>query len=159
MEFTCDDCPQDTAKVREGCTMWCTGCGAELGSCTVYLRGYANPMVHVRRQAYSRAKRFQKYLRRVIKHSAVAEDLLQNFDAIMDIYSAFEFLWHSGFNSCRKYFYAKPVMLKAACSLLGICCDSLPSLKDLEREVVQNLELDTLKKEKIATMSILNRYI
>ena len=139
--------------------MWCTGCGAELGCCTVYLRGYANPMVHVRRQAYSRAKRFQKYLRHVIQQSPIAAELLQNFDNIMDIYSAFEFLWHSGLNSSRKYFYAKPVMLKNACSILGICCDSLPSLKDLEREAVQNLELDALKKEKIATMSTLNKYV
>ena len=139
--------------------MWCTGCGAELGKSPVYLRGYANPMVHVRRQAYSRAKRFQKYLRHVIQHSKVSEDLLQNFDEIMDIYSAFEFLWHSGFNSTRKYFYAKPVMLKAACSLLGICCDGLPCLKDLMREEVQNVELEKLKKERMAVMSILNRYL
>ena len=84
---------------------------------------------------------------------------MQKFDEIMDIYSAFEFLWHSGLNSSRKYFYAKPVMLKAACSLLGICCDSLPSLKDLEREAVQNIELEKLKKERMAVMSILNRYL
>ena len=159
MEFTCKDCPEHTLTARDGCTMWCAGCGADLGRSPVYLRGYANPMTHVRRQAYSRAKRFQKYLRHVIKHCKVTELLLQNYDAILDIYSAFEFLWQTGFDSSRKYFYAKPVMLKAACCLLGICCDRLPSLKDPEREAVQNLELDRLMRLRITRMSYLGRYI
>ena len=116
-------------------------------------------MVHVRRQAYSRAKRFQKYLRHVLQHSSVKADLLQNFNDIMDIYAAFEFLWRSGRNSTRKYFYAKPVMLKAACALLGISHETLPSLKDLEREEVQRAELGNILKEPMARMSVLNRYL
>ena len=159
MEFTCTECPDNTIQVTEGNTVWCSGCGAELGKRPVYLRGYANPITHVRRQAYSRAKRFQRYLRHVIQYSAVAAELLQNFDAIMDIYSAFEFLWQTGFKSSRKYFYAKPVMLKAACMLLGICPDSLPSLKDLEREGVQNKELVRLCHMRMAKMSALGRYL
>ena len=158
MELKCPVCPEAIC-VREDARIWCTGCGTELGKSPIYLRGYATPMHYVRRQAYSRVKRFRKYLVHVIRYCKVSDALWQNFDIVLDLYSAFEFLWQAGLHSKRKYFYAKPVMLKAVAGLLGIPCDGMPSLKDSEREVCQKAELEVLKKLRCTGLTCLRNYI
>ena len=155
----CPECSETTLQVREGAYIWCTGCGAELEWSPQYLRGYATPMIFARRQAYSRAKRFRKYLVHVIATCKVSGDLCQNFDTVLDLYAAFEFLWQSAFVSTRKYFYAKPVMLKAVCMLLKIPVEGMPCLKDHDREVVQNAELSRLLKHQGVACTCLREYV
>ena len=70
--------------------------------------------------------------------------MLQSFYDILDLYSKFEFTWTNS-ESNRIYFFAKPVMLRYCCEVLGLETDNLPSLKDKNRIKEQARELSNLK--------------
>ena len=142
------DCGDVSTCVEQN-IVWCTGCGAQLGTEVLYVRGYANPQTYKRRQVYSRQKRFRTYVLRVVKTLAEGARLalLKSLDNMLDVYSLIEFAWQSGVNSERKYFYAKPVMLYVCASLVGIETDELPCLKDKTRESAQYKEIAAIIEE------------
>ena len=92
-----------------------------------------------RNQVYNRRKRFGEYIQRVCKNVSV----LRRYYDILDLYAMFELMWVRN-PSKRKYFFAKPVMLKVCCRQLKLDVAGLPSLKDRNREVDQENQLRAL---------------
>lgn len=135
----CPSCNTETLGIQDGVHLWCDGCGISLKSSPVYVTGYCQSH-SCKNQIYSRRKRFGKYLQSVCHQKSV----LHSFYDILDLYSRFEFSWTQS-KSKRIYFFAKPVMLRVCCELLGICTDNLPSLKDKNRVKEQAMELATLR--------------
>ena len=135
----CPRCNTETLGIQDGVHLWCDGCGIALKSSPVYVTGYCQSH-SCKNQIYSRRKRFGKYLQSVCHQKPV----LHSFYDILDLYSRFEFSWTQS-KSKRIYFFAKPVMLRVCCELLGICTDNLPSLKDKNRVKEQANELATLR--------------
>ena len=136
----CPSCNTETFGIQDGVHLWCDSCGTALKNSPVFVTGYCQS--HSRKnQIYSRRKRFGKYIQSVCHQKTV----LHSFYDILDLYSRFEFTWTSC-DSKRIYFFAKPVMLRICCELLGISTDDLPSLKDKNRVKEQLMELTNLKK-------------
>ena len=132
-------CGTETHGIHEENGLWCESCGASLGVGPVFVVGYCQS--HSRRnQVYSRRKRFGKYIQRVVENRAT----LRHYYKILDLYSQYEFVWMST-PSERKYFFAKPVMLKVCCEVLGLDTEGLPSLKDRNREADQARQLESLR--------------
>ena len=126
--------------IQDGNHHWCDECGSCIRDEIQYVTGYCQSHFS-RSQIYCRVKRFGKYISKACQDPTV---LSQYYD-ILDLYSCFEFAWqrHLG-DSKRIYFFAKPVMLKVCCSLLGIEAD-LDGLKDKNREQDQLRELSCLQ--------------
>ena len=132
-------CGTETHGIQEDNGLWCETCGASLGMGPRFVVGYCQS--HSRRnQVYSRRKRFGKYLQEVVDDVRI----LRAYYRILDLYSQYEFVW-MGTPSTRKYFFAKPVMLKGCCQVLGLPTDDLPSLKDKNREIEQAKQLESLR--------------
>ena len=135
----CPRCNTETFGIQGDVHLWCDNCGNALKSSPVFVTGYCQS--HSRKnQIYSRRKRFGKYLQSVCHQKSV----LHSFYDILDLYSRFEFTWTKS-ESKRIYFFAKPVMLRICCEMLGIATDNLPSLKDKNRVKEQAVELTNLK--------------
>ena len=117
---------------------WCTSCGAQVPGTQTFVVGFQQSHFP-RGQVYNRRKRFVRYMKSLTLDGAV----LDKWYSILDLYSKFEFCWSSS-TSERTYFFAKPVMLKVCCHLLGVKAD-LPGLKDKNREHVQFAELDRIR--------------
>ena len=121
--------------------IWCTNCGVSMKESPNYVVGYANQHYVPRQQVYDRLKRFAKWtLERVER-----QDIRKAMRQIMNHFACYEFTWHVHKElTTRIYFFAKSVMLKVCCNHLGINTDGLPSLKDLEREADQMVQLKSL---------------
>ena len=92
-----------------------------------------------RTQVYCRSQRFGKYI------SSRSPSVLHKYNDLLDLYSLFEFVWtHNQNLTKRTYFYAKPVVLKLCCEILGLDTENLPGLKDPLRELDQIQELKNL---------------
>jgi len=135
----CPSCNTETFGVQDEVNLWCDNCGHCLRDSPVYVTGYCQSH-SCKNQIYSRRKRFGKYLQTVCHQSSV----LQSFYDILDLYSRFEFTWTQS-ETKRIYFFAKPVMLRFCCEMLGLDTDNLPSLKDKNRIKEQARELSTLR--------------
>ena len=135
----CPSCNTETFGIQDEVNLWCDCCGNVLTDSSVWVTGYCQSH-SCKNQIYSRRKRFGKYLRTVCHNSSV----LHSFYDILDLYSKFEFTWTNS-DSNRIYFFAKPVMLRYCCEVLGIETDNLPSLKDKNRIKEQARELSNLK--------------
>ena len=135
----CQHCNTETCGIQDEVHLWCDNCGRALRDSPVYVTGYCQSH-SFKNQIYSRRKRFGKYLRSVCHNSSV----LHSFYDILDLYSRFEFTWIRS-DSKRIYFFAKPVMLRFCCEMLGLCTDNLPSLKDKNRIKEQARELSILE--------------
>lgn len=136
-------CGTETHGIQEENGLWCESCGASLGEGAVFVVGYCQS--HSRRnQVYSRRKRFGKYVLSVVHNKTI----LRAYYKILDLYSQYEFVWMAT-PSERKYFFAKPVMLKVCCAVLDLCSEAdlgrLPSLKDRNREADQARQLESLR--------------
>ena len=133
----CLNCKHNGRVQSEG-HEWCTNCGSQLPGSQHWVVGFQQSHFP-RGQVYNRRKRFVRYL----KGLGLGKAVTQKWYSILDLYSKFEFCW-TGSPSERTYFFAKPVMLKACCSLLGVEA-TLPGLKDKNREHVQFAELDRIR--------------
>ena len=132
-------CGTETHGIHEDSGVWCPACGSSLGIGPRFVVGYCQS--HSRRnQVYSRRKRFGKYVQRVV----VDKRILRAYYRILDLYSQYEFVWMST-PSKRKYFFAKPVMLKVCCAVLDLPTEGLPCLKDQSREADQARQLEELR--------------
>ena len=135
----CQNC-NTVGGIRDGNHYWCDSCGTAIKQEVQYVTGYCQSH-YARSQIYCRVKRFGKYISRVCQDPTV----LQHYYQILDLYSCFEFAWiRHIIDSNRIYFFAKPVMLKMCCILLGIETD-LAGLKDKNRELDQLRELQRLQ--------------
>ena len=143
----CPNCKEQTPGIIEGNHLWCNHCGVAIRSQCQYVPSYGNRH-SCTKQIYSRVKRFTKYLQGLAN-----PNILSEIHAILDLYSSFEFAWSCNkTSSVRIYFFAKPVMVQAICSLLDIETDT-PSLKDKLREVIQHEELKNLQNTAAWKMS------
>ena len=134
----CKTCGTETFGVEDGGFLWCTHCGCRMEDAPKFVVGYCQSH-SARNQVYNRRKRFGEYIQRVCKNVSV----LRRYYDILDLYAMFELMWvrHP---SKRKYFFAKPVMLKVCCRQLKLDVKGLPSLKDRNREVDQENQLRAL---------------
>ena len=136
----CDRCNTEVYGIQDDNALWCEECGHAMRTQIQFVTGYCQSHSS-RTQVYCRVKRFGKYISRVTSDTSV----LQHFHRLLDIYSCFEFAWDKNRDkSIRTYFYAKPVLLKKCCEIMGIKASSLPSLKDASRERDQFRELEIL---------------
>ena len=141
-QMACDNCGTETFGVQEGGHLWCPHCGCSMRNTPHFVTGYCQSH-SARTQVYNRRKRFGAYIQRVCKNVSV----LQKYYDILDLYSMFELCWMRNPRK-RKYFFAKPVMLKVCCRLLDLDTEGLPSLKDKNREVDQENQLQQLRSTK-----------
>ena len=135
----CPNCNAVGSGIHDDNHVWCDSCGSAIREEVQFVTGYCQSYFS-RSQIYCRVKRFGKYISRVCQDQSV----LQSFHDILDVYSCFEFAWMRNIgDSTRIYFFAKPVMLKMCCRILGIESDT-PGLKDKNRELDQLRELGRL---------------
>ena len=145
--MVCPHCGAATHGIEEGNHVWCDVCGRSMRESPMFVVGF-HQSHSARSQVYCRRKRFAKYIQRVCSKPAV----LQNFYQILDLYSQYELVW-TRTPSKRKYFFAKPVMLKVCCQMLDIDTEGLPALKDINREVDQAGQLAELRATQLWRLS------
>ncbi len=145
----CHSCGITNTGIMEMNNIWCTNCGISMKAAPMYVVGYDNQHYCPKQQVYNRLKRFSKWtLDRVER-----KDILSAMRQIMDYFTCYEFVWHMHKDLTKRiYFFAKPVMLKVCCKILGISIEGLPSLKDLERESDQMMQIEKLVKTSAWTM-------
>ena len=136
----CKSCGTETFGIEDGGFVWCPDCGNRMHDAPKFVVGYCQSH-SARNQVYNRRKRFGNYIRRVCKNVSV----LQRYYDILDLYGTFELCWVRT-PAKRKYFFAKPVMLKVCCRHLNLDTTGMPSLKDKNRELDQEQQLYALTK-------------
>ena len=129
--MTCSECG-GTRFVTVDNYNTCIGCGVQAEYNPKYYQSYAQgPLYQIRRQYYSRAKRFTKVLKEM------RSDLIgQHFEDILQLYSFIEFLWNMKPNKSRKYFYSQKVILWFILRRLNIGLN-VPVLKNKVRSLSQ----------------------
>ena len=148
----CPHCKQQTPGIIDQNHLWCDKCGVSIRSHCEFVPSYNNCHYAPRQQVYSRVKRFMKFVRDLANPLVI-----RKFDAIVDLYSSFEFTWTCNRESSKRiYFYAKCVMLQVCCELLDVKTE-LPKLKDRTREIDQHRELNILSKTEAFKVSTESR--
>ena len=105
----------------------CTSCGLMFEYEPKYVQGYSTPYQHVRKQYYSRIKRFRKKL------LDMKSDLIgENTEPILQLYGVLEFGWNISKDKKRKYFFSQKVVLYFLLKVLKINL-AVPVLKNKDR--------------------------
>ena len=110
----CNECGS-TKSVVENNYVTCTNCGLESTYEPKYIRGYATPFYPIRKQYYSRIKRFSKKLR-----SMCCDVIGENTELILQVYGLLEFCWNMSQNKKRKYFFSQKVVLFFILGFIGV---------------------------------------
>ena len=124
--MTCPSC-ESTDKVVANNYVTCTSCGLMYEYEPTYVQGYSTPYQHMRKQYYSRIKRFKKKL------LDMKSDLIgEHTENILQMYGVLEFSWNICREKTRKYFFSQKVVLFFILKILSINL-SVPVLKNKGR--------------------------
>lgn len=135
-------CEHNERVINSG-NVWCRNCGLLLEDMPVWTHSYANPCHYKRSPVYSRIKRFIQYLQKINK-----DEVNENVNDILDVFSLIEFQWALQEHDKRKYFYNRYVVLYFIAKILGLDI-KLRTLKDSERVKDQIQELCELLENMI----------
>ena len=135
--MTCELCGCDDLREIE-CYLTCLGCGNMSEHVPKYVQGYATPRKYMRKQYYSRIKRFAKTLQDM-KNELVGT----NTAAILRIYGNLEFGWSMQPTRTRRYFFSQKVVLFFILKTLQLDLD-VSVLKNKERTETQLAEMEAI---------------
>ena len=124
--MTCLSCGSSSSVVTQNYKT-CTSCGLMFEYTPQYVQGYQTPFQYIRKQYYSRVKRFAKKLLEM-KSNIIGE----NTECILEAYGKIEFCWNLCRKKTRKYFFSQKVVLFFILKELEIDVD-VPLLKNKER--------------------------